>query len=337
MTRALWIAVVLIGCGKKADAPKKQDGSGAAGSQVGANAGEPTTPPPPPTIKPGKGDCKTDYAPRPKRDPNPMCKIAGGTIHMVDFKDETTVQLSPYFLDQFEVTNAQVAHYLNATKADTCVEPSTTKTPCLRIGTGSDADQANAVLVAKKPDGTYAAVPGAEQLPFNQASRQGALDYCAWAGKTLPTEPQWELAARRDPETGQDLVYPWGDTFDGTRARCSTDVCPKAPPRDPEVSPADNRPAPVGLYDGTNGFGDGRSPWGVFDMAGNVDEIVADCRTAYTPCPGGTCVDPAPASARASRCEPIARGGGLGGERQLQTTTRGRPGMAGFRCARPAT
>ena len=48
---------------------------------------EPTLPPPAPTIRPG-GDCKTEYAPRPTRDPNPMCKVDGGTFEMGDPKGD---------------------------------------------------------------------------------------------------------------------------------------------------------------------------------------------------------------------------------------------------------
>jgi formylglycine-generating enzyme required for sulfatase activity len=331
MKRWTWLVLplVLCACGKKDG--KTHDGSGSAPVAV------PSTPPPPPTIKSGKGDCKTDYAPRPQLDPNPMCKVDGGTIELVDFKDKMTVKLSPYFIDQFEVTNAQVAYYLNATKAEDCSGPKTGKHPCFGLGDGtSGTDVANARFVAKDKDGKYIVAAGFERLPFNNVSRQGAMEYCAWAGKVLPTESQWEFAARHDSATNKDYLYPWGDQFDGKRARCIRDFCPVAVPKDANNQPADNRPAPVGTFDGTGEAGDGRSPWGVFDMAGNVAEVVADCGATYKPCNGGVCNDPPPQPPSGGTCEEVARGGGINGERQLQATDRGRVIGAGFRCARAA-
>ena len=103
------VALALVGCGNKSS-EKPRDGSGASGASDDTK-GEPKDSPPPPTTKPNeKSDCKTDYAPRPKRDPNPMCKIDGGTFTMGDEREHIQVKLSPYFLDEFEVTVAQVAH-----------------------------------------------------------------------------------------------------------------------------------------------------------------------------------------------------------------------------------
>jgi iron(II)-dependent oxidoreductase len=336
MKRSMWLALALglLACGSKDG--KTQTGSGSTTPGSAATTKEPTTPPPPPTIKTGKGDCKTDHAPTPKLDPNPMCKIDGGTIELVSGTNKMTVKLSPYFIDQFEVTNAQVAHYLNATKAEDCAGAKQGTEPCFRIGAGTEADVGNARFVMKRPDGSYGVVPGFEKLPYNDVTRQGATEYCAWAGKTLPTEPQWEFAARHDPATNKTYVYPWGDQFDGKRARCIRDICPLTPGSDPKL--ADNRPAPVGSFDGTGEYGDGRSPWGVFDMAGNVAEVVADCLASYKACDGGACTDPPPHPTRENgTCEEIARGGGINGERQLMASERGRVIGAGFRCAKPAS
>jgi len=333
MKRAMCAVIVLAACGKKTDPGKSVEGSGAGaqGSSLYAGGeGEPTEPPPAPTIKAGKGDCKTEYAPRPTRDPNPMCKVEGGTFEMSGFNARMSVKLSPYYIDQFEVTNAQVVHYLNATKAETCKEPSDSRYPCFRVGKGHEGEPTMAIFVAKDKDGRYYTPPGTERLPFTKASQQGAREYCAWAGKILPTEPMWEFAARRDPETGKDLLYPWGDEFDGRRARCDQEYCPDAPVHAPDS--ADRYPVPVGTYDGTNGHADGRSPWGVFDMAGNAEELVADCDYAYKPCDGGSCLDPPPRVE--PQCRPLQRGGGIEGQRQLRTINRDTGDSAGFRCAR---
>ncbi|MEO8842639.1 MAG: hypothetical protein ABI704_13780, partial [Kofleriaceae bacterium] len=104
------VVAAVAACGSKGDKPHDRAGTSAD------KKGDPTEPPPPPVVKPGgKGDCKTDYAPSPKRDPSPMCKIDGGTFTMGDDNERMAAKVSPYYIDQFEVTAAQVAYYLNAT------------------------------------------------------------------------------------------------------------------------------------------------------------------------------------------------------------------------------
>jgi formylglycine-generating enzyme required for sulfatase activity len=349
MRRRIGIIVVAAGlasCGQKKEgtgntggsqrSPVREDTTAMAIDAPAAGSGaiadlEPKVPPPPPTVKPStKGDCKTEYAPRPTRDPNPMCKIVGGTFmmgtpagdpdappvehpaHALELPAHE-VSLSPYYLDQFEVTVAQIAHYLNAGGDNSCE-------------TWGDSIHGgrcfNLPAVMELTSGVYRPKAGTERLAFSSAGFLGAERYCKWAGKRLPTEAEWEFAARHDPKTGKDSRYPWGDRFEPRRANCAEETC----------KDGFELEAPVGSFDGTGGRLDGSSPWGVHDLAGNADEVVADCEHPYKPC-DGPCRDPkVPVT---PSCKPMVRTSDLSSRRlSLRSTWRmGGPG-GGFRCAR---
>jgi formylglycine-generating enzyme required for sulfatase activity len=155
-----------------------------------------------------------------------------------------TVYLDAFYIDKTEVTNAQ---YRKCVEAGACSPPHRTD----RL---NDYDEYNDPKLTEHP---------VVDVDWNQANV-----YCQWSGKRLPTEAEWEKAAR-----GTDgRVYPWGNTFDGSRVNFCDKSCPDMF-SDASVDDGYTYTAPVGSYTA------GASPYGVLDMAGNVGEWAANSGT----------------------------------------------------------
>jgi len=154
-------------------------------------------------------------------------------------KPAHTVYLDAFYIDTYEVTNAD---YRRCVQAGECTAPTTCD---WGDPTYNDADKTNHPVIC--------------------VNWFEAKSYCEWQGKRLPTEAEWEKAAR-----GIDgRTYPWGNNFDGKRLNFCDKSC--------EYNQANQvyddgyaQTAPVGSYEL------GKSPYGAYDMAGNVWEWVAD-------------------------------------------------------------
>ncbi len=119
---------------------------------------------------------------------------------------------------------------------------------------------------------TFSVIPGWENHPVTNVSWFGAWTYCGYYDGRLPTELEWEKAARGAADT---RPFPWGDEITRNHANFYTS-------RDPyeDMSSYGSRTSPVGFYNGQTYAGytteNGSSPYGLYDMAGNVWQWVGD-------------------------------------------------------------
>lgn len=225
------------------------------------------------------------------KDGTVMVRIPGGTFTMGSSGDAAEgppqeVTLPPYLVALVPVTNAQFARFVSAS--------------------GHDAGGKWKECASK----------WGEQAPVVYVNWHDAAAYCSWAGLRLPTEAEWELAARGT----RSYVYPWGNEWDPSR--CQNSAGSQVP----------DRVAPVGSFPA------GASPFGCQDMAGNVWQWTSSW---YEPYPGNPSTDP-----DFGRRFRVMRGGSWTNSRAtfFRGAARGwlaperRSGVnGGFRCARSVT
>jgi len=241
-----------------------------------------------------------------------------------DDTPQKNVYVDAFYIDIFEVTNSQFANFANATGYVTDIEEKGWAKIVGKKPPAKKVDGAN----WRHPLGPGSVIDEIMDHPVVLVSWNDAAAYAEWAGKRLPTEAEWEKAAR-----GTDgRKYPWGNQGpDGSQCNLMDRNTPTSAARmRPDFDDGYVLTAPVGTFEG------GMSPYGSYDMAGNVSEWCSDWydKNYYKE---GPTVNPKGPSTGFYR---VRRGGTyMSDHHRVRSTARGRatPQSAsetwGFRCA----
>lgn len=223
-----------------------------------------------------------------------LCKYYYWSSEICDQKSSTyadqtpphQVDLDAYYIDKYEVTNSQ---YESCVSGGVCSLPE-------RISSGS-----RDIYYGNPTYGNYPVL-----VNWGQATT-----FCDWRDARLPTEAEWEKAARGTDER----VFPWGDAINCENANFSN-------------CGGSMNTLPVGSYE------KGKSPYGIYDMAGNFSELVSDWydHDYYQQSPLDNPTGPSTGEFH------IIRGGGNGNFGYILTSVYRQVGdVAGFRCAKDAS
>ena len=211
-----------------------------------------------------------------------------------------------YYFAVYAVTNQQFARFLSSTRPSSALL--NLWMPWREKISAPEGDKT-----------TYGVAPGFEKHPAANVSWFGAQAYCHWAGLRLPTEIEWEKAAR-----GADgRVFPWGDQWSPERLSWHGSHLETE-----ETVPVDS-------------FEGGSSPYGIYQMAGNVEEWCADWYQPHIYQRYGTGILDPPSHG----CERVIRGGNCQRRNRLEFRCAMRRGnrpaftnilLTGIRCASTA-
>jgi formylglycine-generating enzyme required for sulfatase activity len=251
---------------------------------------------------------------------------ASGSGGLPDEQPQRSVYLAAYSIDRFEVTNEAYADFVSATGH---------RMP-------ENQNPASTLWKDRRP------MPGSERHPVVNVSWTDADAYCRWAGKRLPTEAEWEKAAR-----GTDgRRYPWGNQWDIALANSASYWAARTiefnSGADWEAFWVKGEGAHIAKTKGLNGevltmpvgsFPASASVYGLMDMAGNVAEWVQDWYNPnYYPIAPLT----NPTGPERGAIKSMRGGSWLKPAVSLRTSDRdwgmmdSRPSGTGFRCAKDA-
>ena len=247
----------------------------------------------------------------------PMALVEAGVFQMgskrgaVDEMPLHEVLLAAFYIDQYEVTNTR---YQECVTAGNCTAPAT---------------------LSSTTHPSYYDNPEFADYPVIYVSYPMAQAYCTWRGGRLPSEAEWEKAARG----AEGRIFPWLPPQEGASGSIAdlqkAADCSFANFWDSERG--GDRPNCVGDVAPVGGYEKGASPYGVFDLAGNVWEWVQDWYSEgfYKESPAENPTGPADGDLR------VVRGGSFSnGVMTIRSTTRGRNlpnkgyNYVGFRCVR---
>lgn len=246
-----------------------------------------------------------------------------------DSRPRRKVYLSTYYIDKYEVTNAQYKVFLDKRRKERA-EGKKVRAPAPNCDV-KNLTTPEAKQLWNKQEGTFP--PEYANHPVTCVSWQMAMMYCEEQGKKLPTEAQWEKASRGV----EGLIYPWGNEWNSKYTNHGLG-------KSPWVDDSDGfaRTAPIGS------FPKDVSPFGVYDMGGNVWEwtrdIYSESYYKWAPLknPPGPTIDSLPEKERnlmAPDLLYVIRGGAwaLGGDRAKLHQRASRPKFyrddaGGFRC-----
>ena len=200
--------------------------------------------------------CPASAAPIAGSDGAPMVHVSAGEFIMgsengrEDEKPRRRVYLEEFYIDKYPVTNEKFARF---------VESSGYVTDTKKIGGEARRFFSSEMWMLKKgsswksPAGPGSSYRNRMKHPVVQISWNDAAAYCRWAGKRLPTEAEWEKAAR-----GTDgLKYAWGNSWVGSKLIWS-------------------RNSGSQVHSVERSYNTHKSPYGAVDMAGNTWEWVQD-------------------------------------------------------------
>jgi formylglycine-generating enzyme required for sulfatase activity len=248
--------------------------------------------------------------------------LPGATFTMGDAFDEGyapdgeipvhRVTIGPFRIDQTQVTNDAFAMFVEATGHVTEAErfgDAAVFHPLIQagnddvLGASGPAPWWRLVRGAdwRHPYGPRSDLHGRGDHPVVQISWNDAMAYCHWAGRRLPTEAEWEYAARGGLPGAR---YPWGDDLLGSSGEHRCNIWQGRFPTDNTAEDGHVATSPVTLFP-PNGFG-------LYDMAGNVWDWCADWYSPHTYRAdaereaGGSVLDPRGPSVGAAR---VMRGG----------------------------